>query len=408
MSYNPPKMTPEEWLRHVGADSVQIISPHYDEFFDDEESPYNNEPPPYDEPPPDEPNKPSRGTMHGRLRVLGMDDIDTAPPRTYLLKGVISPNETSVWVGAPKCGKSFLLMHVAYMLSLGRSVFGRRVKPTKILYVAAEGEGGIAKRLAALRNKHGASPNFHFIAQPIDLLRESGHKFDVIDAAEAVGAQLIVVDTLNRALAGGDENSSQDMGTFITNVGHIKAATHAHIAVIHHGTKSSEGRAPRGHGSLEGADDALIEVVKQSDGTRLATLVHSKDDADGIAWGFKLNVVELGEDEDGDQITTLIVEEKQEAPDRVQKPAKLSPSETNALSALDKAMAQNPMVATVGSPPAERSVTTETLWREMYYDTTVDEKQEAKRQSFKRGTAGLQAKGRIVCEKQYVWRPDAW
>ena len=55
---------------------------------------------------------------------------------------LISPAEISVWVGPPKCGKSFLLLYLAYMLSLGRSVFGCRVKATKVLYVAAEGEGG--------------------------------------------------------------------------------------------------------------------------------------------------------------------------------------------------------------------------------------------------------------------------
>jgi xanthosine utilization system XapX-like protein len=65
---------------------------------------------------------------YGRLLVLGMDDIDSASPRGYLLKGLLSPAEISIWVGPPKCGKSFLLLHVAYMLSLGRSVFGRKVK----------------------------------------------------------------------------------------------------------------------------------------------------------------------------------------------------------------------------------------------------------------------------------------
>jgi ABC-type cobalamin transport system ATPase subunit len=57
-----------------------------------------------------------------------MDDIDSASPRGYLLKGLLSPAEISIWVGPPKCGKSFLLLHVAYMLSLGGSVFGRKVK----------------------------------------------------------------------------------------------------------------------------------------------------------------------------------------------------------------------------------------------------------------------------------------
>src|SRR5690349_3127727 len=50
-----------------------------------------------------------RGTAYGRLVVLTVDDTDTAPPRDYLLKGLLSPAEISLWVGPPKCGKSFLL-----------------------------------------------------------------------------------------------------------------------------------------------------------------------------------------------------------------------------------------------------------------------------------------------------------
>ena len=48
-----------------------------------------------------------------------MADLDTAPKRDYLLKGVLAPGEMSIWVGPPKCGKSFLLMFVAYKLALG-------------------------------------------------------------------------------------------------------------------------------------------------------------------------------------------------------------------------------------------------------------------------------------------------
>src|ERR1700733_12872690 len=53
----------------------------------------------------------------------------------------------------PKCRKSFLVQHISYKLSQGLSVFGRRVKRAEVLYVAAEGEGGIAKRLKALGKK---------------------------------------------------------------------------------------------------------------------------------------------------------------------------------------------------------------------------------------------------------------
>lgn len=166
-----------------------------------------------------------RGTPYGRLLVLGMADLDTAPARSYLLKGLISAEEISIWVGPPKCGKSFLLLHVSYMLSLRRSVFGKRVKQATVLYVAAEGEGGIAGRIRALRARHGASPAFHFIAQPADLLHHDGDLDHLVAAAKAIGATLIALDTLSRLMAGGDENSPVDMGTFVKNVAELRERT---------------------------------------------------------------------------------------------------------------------------------------------------------------------------------------
>lgn len=338
-----------------------------------------------------------------------MDDLDTAPPRDYLLKGLLSPNEISIWVGPPKCGKSFLLMYVTYMLSLGRSVFGRRVKPTRVLYVAAEGEGGIAKRLRALQDKYGRSGNFAFIAQPIDLLRNGGHKLEVINAATAVDAQLVVIDTLNRAIAGGDENSPEDMGLFVRNISDIKQKTKAHLAVIHHGTKASNGSRPRGHSSLEGADDALIEVQKLEDGSRLATVVHAKDDADGMRWGFALDVVGLGTDDDDDAITTLIVQEMLEAPAKAEKAPKLNANEQIALACFDKAIKAEGIIATVGENHEERQVLQEEAFRRWFYrEAKPGENKNTKRQAFNRAVDGLQAKGRLACRDSMMWRPEVW
>ena len=66
------------------------------------------------------------------------------------------------------------------------------------------------------------------------------------------------------------------MGRFVANVTRLRVETTAHIAIVHHRTKASNGSAPRGHSSLTGADDALIEVAKLEDGTRTAVVVHSE------------------------------------------------------------------------------------------------------------------------------------
>jgi RecA-family ATPase len=254
-----------------------------------------------------------RGTQFGNLLVLSVTDVETAPARDYLLKGIMAPAELSLWVGPPKCGKSFLMLYISYLLSLGRPIFGRRAKLTRVLYVAAEGEAGIANRIRALRDRYGPSKMFHFIAQPADLLHEPGHKQDLKNAATSYQTQLIVLDTLNRVLAGGDENSSQDMGALVLFMADLRHETKAHIAAVHHGTKLSGGSNPRGHSCLTGADDALIEVARNDNGSRTAKVVHAKDDADGQEFGFRLEVVDLGSDSDGDPITTLIVEEDLEA-----------------------------------------------------------------------------------------------
>jgi hypothetical protein len=357
--------------------------------------------------PPIQPS-PQRGTTYGRLVVLGMADLDIVERRSYLLKGLISPAEISIWVGPPKCGKSFLLLYIAYMLSLGRSVFGRRVKLTRVLYVAAEGEAGIGNRIQALRDRHGPSDNFNWIAQPADLLHQEGHLDDLIAAAEGCAAQLIIVDTLSRAMAGGDESSSVDMGMFVMNMTKIRHETKAHVAIVHHGTKGSGWTNPRGHGSLEGADDALIEVTKAEDGSRQAKVIHAKDDPDGMVFPFLLDKVELDTDEDGDPITTLVVVETAERVLPERSPL-LTNNEKIALSCLDQAMKANSTLATVGDNHEERPVVRESDWRRWFYsEGKPGEPQETKRQAFKRVVASLLVKQQIATRDDLIWRRDHW
>jgi hypothetical protein len=319
-----------------------------------------------------------------------MDDLDTAPRRDYIVKGVMAPNEISVWVGAPKCGKSFLLLSVAYRLPLGLSVFGRRVRQAKALYVAAEGEGDIANRIKALRVKHGPSDGFHWIAQPADLLHREGHLDDLKAAARACGAQIIVLDTLSRMMAGGDENSPADMGRFVANLTELRAETMAHIAVVHHGTKASNGSTPRGHSSLTGADDALIEIVKLGDGSRAATVIHAKDDADG------------------DPITTLLVNEKTEASAVAAKSATLTNNEMISLKCLDEALKASGTTATVGENFEEQKVVTIEDWRTWFYRTgKPGDGAETKRKAFNRAKDALIGKDKVAADSEYVWRPKS-
>jgi hypothetical protein len=290
----PEELTPEEKLRAAGA-TFHTFEPDNDARRDHGAA---ND----DRPPP-------RGKTFGRLRVLTVADALAAPARSYLLRGLIAPAEMSLWWGAPKCGKSFLLLRLAYGLALGAGMWERVAKPCSVLYVAAEGEGGFAARLIALRDTLGdAGDGFRYIAQRTMVGPPADDLEDVIAAALDMGAGVIVLDTLARTFGEGDENSARDMGGFVASVDRLRAETGAHVAVIHHGTK--EGGSSRGSGALLGAADLIVKVTKDvGGGPNLATVEAAKDEADGAALAFRLRVVELAPGPDGTTRTTCVAEE---------------------------------------------------------------------------------------------------
>ena len=249
-------------------------------------------------------------TKFGDLVLKNISDAQNAPPREYIVKGLLGVGEMSVVCGPPKCGKSFATLHVAYAVSQGRQVWGRRVKQRTVLYVALEGESGFAKRLRAQVLTYGASKDIHYIAQPVPLFDRPEQAQDIIAAALHVKAGLIVIDTHARAMTGGDENQAKDTGGLVGLYDEIRHATGAHLLVIHHTGKDAE-RGGRGSTALPAAADAWLGVAKdEAAGSHALEVKLSKDDASGDALNFKLAVIEIGEpDEDGDPVTTCIVEE---------------------------------------------------------------------------------------------------
>jgi hypothetical protein len=249
----------------------------------------------------------------GRLRILSVDELMDLPARDYLVKGLLSPAEISLLVGAKNARKTFLALHVCYGVAQGWStIFGRRVKQTPILYLIAEGEAGIGKRVEALVGRYGRCDAFHVIAQPIDLLRSTasaGDLHDVIEAANLHDVGLIVVDTISRAMMGGDENGPADMGTLAANLNILRYETGAHVMGVHHGTQA-DGTKSRGHSSLPFGADVIIQTEwTEENGLGSVTVGFCRDDAIGPLGTFRTEPVSLGTDADGDPITTLVVEE---------------------------------------------------------------------------------------------------
>jgi hypothetical protein len=250
----------------------------------------------------------------GHLRILTVDDLLKQSPRDYLVKGWLSPNEISLLVGAKNTRKTFTALHVGYGIAQGwETVFGCRVKQAPVLYVITEGQGGFGKRVQALVQRYSRCDAFFVIAQPIDLLRstaDEGDLHDLIALAQANGVRLIVVDTLSKALNGGDENGPTDMGTLLGNLNTLRHATGAHVMGIHHGSQKDDTKS-RGHSILPNGAEAIaqLEWAGGADGIGTLVLGFARDDICRTLGAFRTSPIVLGVDDDGENVTTLLVDE---------------------------------------------------------------------------------------------------
>lgn len=260
------------------------------------------------------------GPGRKRLRLKHIGSIaDKEIKRPYLVKGFFGPNELVAVYGEPGSAKSFLTIHFGYLLSAERQIFGRRVRGGPVLYIALEGEAGMERRIAAALQRWGAGQGlFFFATDQLDLYAGVGHAEAVIEAATEAfehvrdqvntPVQLIIIDVLARAMGAGSENDPADMGRMIEALDIIRALTGATVLVVHHAGKDKS-RGMRGHSSLLGACDTVIEVEKSEAGGHSFRIAKQKDGVSGETFTFDLDVIELGRDEDGDPITSCVVRE---------------------------------------------------------------------------------------------------
>jgi hypothetical protein len=220
-----------------------------------------------------------------------------------LIKGLLDQSAMSVLYGDSNTGKTFIAMSMAYAISRGLPWGGLKTTEMVVVYVVAEGSRGAKRRVAALARKHGDSAKFFLLMAPVDLLRPNGDLNEIVALVRSLGVPvgLIIIDTLSRAMAGGNENDSVDMGMLVKHLDALREATHAHVMVVHH-TGKEKSKGARGHSLLRAATDTEIEV----EAGQLA--VSKQRDLDkSYASAFELEVVKLGEDEEGEAITSCTV-----------------------------------------------------------------------------------------------------
>ncbi|MDA9251742.1 AAA family ATPase [Alphaproteobacteria bacterium] len=214
-------------------------------------------------------------------RFLTVEDLYGLPESRPLVEGLISENSFCVMYGAPGSGKSFCALDLGLSIAHGMPWHDKQTQQGSVLYIAGEGVGGLKRRVKAFHTHHGLSSigSFHVLQQAVNFREEPSVKrlLRSIDREDG-NFNVVIVDTVARALPGSDENSATDMGEFIDACDRIRHHTGAAVIGVHHSGKDIS-RGMRGSSALLGAVDTSIEV-KNSDGVICLKNEKQKDHAE--------------------------------------------------------------------------------------------------------------------------------
>jgi hypothetical protein len=226
--------------------------------------------------------------------LLTADQLVKLPPPEPLIGDLLPAKSLAVLWGRWGSAKSFVALDWGLCVSAGLPWQGQEVRQGPVLFIAAEGVAGLGQRVQAWKTAFGAEPGtIAFLPRRIDL-RDLREVDALVALAEVERYALVVIDTLNRSIPGGNENDSRDMGAAIDTATRIQQ-TGATVLLIHHGGK--DGQMIRGHSSLEGAVDVMIECRRDyTDDQRIELRTgKAKDAAEPAPVRMRLTVVDLGE-----------------------------------------------------------------------------------------------------------------
>lgn len=245
------------------------------------------------------------------FQIVHAADFRQSKPLRWIVRDVVPHGALVMVYGASGAGKSFVVLDLACAVARHLEDWrGKRVHGGRVLYVVAEGAHGFRRRLEAHARENEidlAEVDLMVLPAAPDFTSKTAVT-QLIDAAKAAGPFcMIVIDTLARVALGADENDATDMGIVLANAEAVGRATGATILLIHHSGKDA-GKGARGTSAIRAAVDAELEVARADNDDRSMAVTKMRDGEDGAKFGFRLRTVDLGRDEEGEPITSCVVE----------------------------------------------------------------------------------------------------
>lgn len=242
--------------------------------------------------------------------------------QSFTMYPLFAENETVMISAQPKQGKTAFMVTAALHVACGMDLGHLKVpEPGPCLYYALEGTRAIRMRVEAwkkvMNEREIPLPvdriPLYVVERPANFLKEQERE---AAAAQLVAAdkysqkfgtrlKLIVIDTLTRAMSGGNQNSVEDTSALFDIVGKVRAGgVSATIVFVHH--KARQGNV-RGSSNLEAEPDMLLDVDKKNDIITVKVGM-ARSIEDGGKYHFVINNVDLGTTKQGHALSSMVVD----------------------------------------------------------------------------------------------------
>ena len=223
-------------------------------------------------------------------RIVTFAHLRDQPPPEWLVDGVLPKQGVGRIYGPSGSMKSFLVLHLLGAVGHGGEFAGRACTKTNSLYVVAEGQSGIGKRVRAYERHHGRSLPGEVAPWPIQI--NGDHEwYAFVELAKRRRWGLIVFDTQASSTVGLEENSAKDMGLMVDRLRALSEATGGLVMLVHHtGYDTSHSR---GSTAVYAGMDVELSVSRDGD----SVVVRGEKVKDGdrnISYSYTPLVVETG------------------------------------------------------------------------------------------------------------------
>lgn len=257
------------------------------------------------------------GVVHDNSHSFVRFDVmmKSSKKANWVIKGILARGAMGILFGEPASGKSLFALDWAYCISCGKDWHNFKVREKgTVIYIAGEGNMGLAMRMQAILQKYDEEPNenIHFSTKSFDFyditeVDEVTRQIEII-CAKGVIPSAIFIDTMHRNFTG-DENSAKDVAIYIKAIEKLAKKYDCSVVTVHHSGHGDKGRV-RGSSALKGAHDAEFCVLKDNDFTSTISCTKMKEYPKFTGHTFGINVVELeGEmffdDDDNEPMTSV-------------------------------------------------------------------------------------------------------